>query len=160
MVRAGWSRTTLEAYASGVKKFKDFTTLKGLTAFPALDETVEKFIVWAGHNLNRGATNKPIKVTTITKYLTALRTWHAFHGFNFPNINLTRLKTILRASSRLEARAPTQKVNRQPVTPKALLALVANIAENEVDSKGLTALVLTAYWGLGRCRTPTQSSVG
>lgn len=94
---------------------------------------------------------------TVRKYLFGLQAWHTFHDKPYPTVTNTRVKVLLRASSRQDALLPAKPL-KSPVMPKHLLLLYHSWVDGSEDDRTALDCVLVAFWGMARLAEVTYDN--
>lgn len=145
VLRHGWAAATTRQYAAAVNKFSTFvsTMKEGGVSLPATSHQIYHFILWC-------STSGDVRLssTTIKRYLTGLRMWHALHDAPFPAVNYHRVRLILKACLKTELKKP--KRIRTGLLLRDVLDLTdALMTGNHIDLV-IRAVILVGFWGLAR----------
>ncbi|KNF01361.1 hypothetical protein PSTG_05461 [Puccinia striiformis f. sp. tritici PST-78] len=159
-VLEGWKWSTLLGYNAAVKKFKTFKTLMGELDYdlPVTSSDIYSFVAWAGRGLGDNQTAK-INSTSLTHYLHALKAWHTFHDTMYPYQTEKRVKLMLKASGRQDARIPARP-GKSPVLVSDLAELFRVLSGQGREAEAVKDLAIVAFWGMARLAELTYASNG
>lgn len=165
MINGGtWTPATLKHYNAGVSKLMTFATEHNIPRkllLPINPEVLCQFTVWAGPDLSpnqSSETSTPIKANTIRTYLSGVKAWHLFHGFEYPHKETPRVEAILKAARKLELQSePSRK--KDPVLVSHLFELVGNLAGTTFEKQVTYTVALVAFWGMARLGELVKPSV-
>lgn len=158
-----WTPATLKHYNAGVSKLMTFAAEYNIPRnllLPIDPEVLCHFAVWAGPKLVQNQVVgdlTPIKSNTIQTYLSGVKAWHLFHGFEYPHKETPRVEAVLKAAKKLEIReGPREK--KDPVLLSHLFRLVGDLADGKLDNQVAYTVALLAFWGMARLGELVKSS--
>ncbi len=120
------------AYASDLKVFRRWCILDGCSALPAATHDVCRYIT---EQLNSGR-----KVTTVGRYMTAIRAAHRDAGLESPH--LAEMRTLITAAKRIRREQPVQK---EPVTLDQLRRICAQTGGTTLLGVRNRAIILLGF---------------
>lgn len=155
MISGAWSNATLKHYNAGVSKLMKFAHEYGVPRYyllPIDPDVLTHFVVWAAPKVNPDSqfnASPPIKSNTIRTYLSGIKAWHLFHGFDYPHKETPRIEALLTAAKKLELQTePTER--KDPILIRHLFGLVENLAGKDLESQVAYTVALVAFWGMAR----------
>lgn len=90
-----------------VKAFAKACGIPRTSLLPIDPNVLCHFAVWASPKLHQEQDidrSIPIKSNTIQTYLSGIKAWHLFHGFDYPHNTTSRVEAILTAAKKIEIR--------------------------------------------------------
>lgn len=141
----GWAAATTRQYAAAVNKLLLFSNVSGIDLHgrPLVASTLYQFILWCSTS---SKTN--VSTSTIKRYLTGLRMWHALHDAAFPSIDANRVRLLLKSCSKTESRIQSRQ--RTGLNLRDILDLSDRLTSSNLNDLVTKAVILTAFWGLAR----------
>ena len=148
------------AYGAGLRKFHVFCDVFSIgesARLPASMEVIHSFALWAVTDPEvldpslRGDTHfEPVSVTTVRKYLSALRAWHIAQGWPEPlaEADHQRINWSLRGLQNLFGKR--SRPVRPPITVPMLRALKVSLQLSESFDACIWAMAACAFWGMMR----------
>lgn len=150
----GLAKNTNRAYSCGEKRFLEFCLMNRLQGpdgdvLPASEGTLVYFASYLA---------RTVRHSTIKLYLAAVRNLHITAGYNDPLKGKLLLRKVLRGILRYQGQ---QRIRRQPVTPKVLLAIrpVLQSWLSPRDFSMVWAAFNLAFFAFLRCSEFTYSGV-
>lgn len=148
------------AYGAGLRKFHIFCDVFNIPEsirLPATFQVLHSFAIWAASDpssINPELWNtrhfEPVAVSTVRKYLSAIRAWHIAQGWPEPisQAERTRIDWSLRG---LERTMPNRhRPVRPPVTLPLLRLLKTELILSDPFDACIWAMASCAFWGLMR----------
>lgn len=115
----------------------------GLQTFPDTADAIYRFICWCRQNED----DKTVLSTTTRRYLTGLRMWHVLHNAAFPNVNVHRIRLLLKAA-RVTELTPTSR--RTGLSLSDLDKIISHLKGRDSLNRVLGAVFLVGFCGLAR----------
>lgn len=148
----GWAPATTRQYAAAVNKFLVFlsTTRHASKLLLHDSKLVYRFILWCS-----ASSSKRVTTSTIKRYLSGLRMWHSLHEAAFPQVDIHRIRLLLKSCSR------TQVVSsgriRVGLTLRDVVALTNKLTTTSKLDLVVKTIILIGFWGLARLGELTAS---
>lgn len=150
ILQHGWAAATTRQYSAAVNKY--FTFLESIQhigrAIPAPESTIYRFILWCCTQGKNTVLSK-----TTTRYLTGLKMWHVLNDKRFPEVNLHRIRLLLKGCQKNEV--PRVAKERTGLSLEDMLHLCDRLTSNNNVDLVVKAILLTGFWGLARLRELT-----
>ncbi|PSR81117.1 hypothetical protein PHLCEN_2v6452 [Hermanssonia centrifuga] len=156
---ASLSDTT--AYGSGLRKFHLFCDIFSVSEsdrLPAPFAVLHSFAIWAAADPDindptmAGTTPfEPVAVSTVRKYLSAVRAWHIAQGWPAPLSadDHSRINWSLRGLDRMQ-QGRRSKLPRPPITLPMLAALRRTLDISNPFDACIWAMACCSFWGMMR----------
>lgn len=145
ILKNGWAPATTRQYAAAVNKYIAFleTLDDNVDMLPASSKNLYHFILWC-------ATSSQTQVasSTIKRYLTGLRMWHTLHAFQFPLVDVHRIRLLLKSVSKQEIQRPLP--TRVGLTLRDMVDLTNHLTSDNERDLVTKAILLVGFWGLAR----------
>lgn len=141
----GWAAATTRQYAAAVNKFLVFlaTTRHIDSCLPYRSELVYRFILWCS-----ASSSKRVTTSTIKRYLSGLRMWHSLHNKSFPQVDVHRVRLLLKSCTRTQE-ATSGKI-RVGLTLRDVTALSDELTTTSRMDLVTKTIILVGFWGLAR----------
>ncbi|KAJ3560708.1 hypothetical protein NP233_g10660 [Leucocoprinus birnbaumii] len=148
------------AYGAGLRKFHIFCDIFDIAEelrLPAPFHILHSFAVWAASDpdsinpdLKSICHFEPVAVSTVRKYLSAIRAWHIAQGWPEPltQSDLIRIDWSLQGLERIMPRR--KRPPRPPVTIKLLRVMRGALNLAEPFDACIWAMATCAFWGIMR----------
>ena len=148
------------SYGSGLRKFHifcDIFSIREGDRLPASFEVIHSFALWAATDPEaldpalRGDTHfEPVAVTTVQKYVSAVRAWHIVQGWPEPlsDTDHERINWSLRGLQNIFGKR--SRPVRPPITIPMLRALKLSLSLTEPFDACVWAMAASAFWGMMR----------
>lgn len=155
LISGAWSPATIKHYNAGVSKLVTFARefdIPRSNLLPIDPKVLFHFVVWAGPKLDpnhQANTLTPIKSNTIRTYLSGVKAWHLFHGFEYPHKETPRIEAMLTAAKKLESQSEPSK-KKDPILIRHLYKLVEDLAGDKLENQVAYTVALVAFWGMAR----------
>ncbi len=133
---SGLKPTTHATYRALQNHYIKFCALYNIVPLPASELTIIRFLAYL--SFKPGRSGQGLAPSTLTSYLSAIRSYHLYSGYDPPPTNTPRVALMLKTSVR-NAPPPVQK---QPITFPVLVRMW-DWLPNSYDGK-----VLQAMWAL------------
>lgn len=145
ILQHGWAPATTRQYAAAVNKYLSFLKSVGHNekALPASRKLVYMFILWCS-----AAEGARVLSKTTSRYLTGLRMWHVLHDKIFPDVNVHRVRLLLKGCKKLEV-AP-RRPTRIGMTLRDMIDLCDLLTTGNSTDLVVRAILITGFWGLAR----------
>ncbi|PSR81678.1 hypothetical protein PHLCEN_2v6297 [Hermanssonia centrifuga] len=149
------------SYGAGLRKFHlfcDIFSVPETDRLPASFPVLHSFAIWAAADpdindptLAGDTPFEPVSVTTVRKYLAALRAWHIAQGWPAPltSADSDRINWSLRGLEQMQQGRRT-KPPRPPITLTMLAALKRTLVLSDPFDACIWAIACCSFWGMMR----------
>lgn len=148
----GWAPATTGQYAAAVNKFLVFlsTTHHADKLLPYNSKLVYQFILWCS-----ASSSKRVTTSTIKRYLSGLRMWHSLHEAAFPQVDVHRIRLLLKSCARTQV-ISSGKI-RVGLTLRDVVTLTDELTTTSKLDLVVKTIILIGFWGLARLGELTAS---
>jgi hypothetical protein len=149
-----------QAYGAGLRKFHifcDVFSIRESARLPASVKVIHSFALWAATDpsvldpLVRGNTRfEPVAITTVRKYLSAIRAWHLIQGWPDPLTDLDHERINWSLCGLQNMFGKRSRPVRPPITIPMLRALKTSLKLMESFDACVWDMACCAFWGMMR----------
>lgn len=153
-LRGAWGDGTLKSYNSGVVKLHRFAKVNGVgksELLPISPTLFKQFVVWASmKDVEKSKEDESVKSSTLKAYIAGIKAWNMYHDEVYPPQVDKAVKTLLRATRAVEARAIEVEKKRPPVLLADLVTLMEVLPGRGEIGLAMLTVALVAFWGTAR----------
>lgn len=153
-LRGAWGDGTLKSYNSGVVKLHRFAKVKKVEKsqlLPISSTLIKQFVVWASmRDVEDAKEDESVKSSTLKAYVAGIKAWHMYHDEVYPSQVDEAVRTLLRATRTVEARASEVEKKRPPVLLADLVTLMEVLPGRGETGLAMLTVALVAFWGTAR----------